>query len=53
MASKDNWKTQGRSGKSSSGGSNKTDSDWSSGKIESTLEEISLRVTDMRHSWMS
>ena len=23
----------------------KTDSDWSSGKIESTLEEISLRAT--------
>ena len=24
----------------------KTDSDWSSGKIESTLEEISLRAFD-------
>ena len=30
----------------------KTDSDWSSGKIESTLEEISLRATVMRHSLM-
>lgn len=27
-------------------------SDWSSGKIESTLEEISLRATCMRHSLM-
>ena len=30
----------------------KTDSDWSSGKIESTLEEISLRATVMRQSLM-
>ena len=30
----------------------KTDSDWSSSKIESTLEEISLRATVMRHSLM-
>ena len=30
----------------------KTDSDWSSGKIESTLEEISLRATIMRQSLM-
>ena len=32
--------------------SHKTGSDWSSGKIESTLEEISLRATVMRHSLM-
>ena len=30
----------------------KTDSDWSSGEIESTSEEISLRATVMRHSLM-
>ena len=30
----------------------KTDSDWSSGEIESTSEEISLRATGMRHSLM-
>ena len=30
----------------------KKDSDWSSGKIESTLKEISLRATGMRQSLM-
>ena len=30
----------------------RTDSDWSSGKIESTLEEISLRATGMRQTLM-
>ena len=30
----------------------KTDSDWSSGKIESTLEEISLRAMVVRQSLM-
>ena len=30
----------------------KTDSDWSSGKIKSILEEISLRATAMRNSLM-
>ena len=30
----------------------KTASDWSSGEIESTSEEISLRATVMRHSLM-
>ena len=30
----------------------KTDSDWSSGEIESTSEEISLRATVMRQSLM-
>ena len=30
----------------------KTDIDWSSGEIESTSEEISLRATVMRHSLM-
>ena len=29
--------------------SNKTDSDWLSGKIESTLEEISLQATVMHY----
>ena len=29
-----------------------TDSDWSSGKIESTLEEISLRAMVVRQSLM-
>ena len=30
----------------------KTDSDWSSGEIESTSEEISLRATVMHHLLM-
>ena len=30
----------------------KTDSDWLSGEIETTSEEIGLRVTFMRHSLM-